>query len=72
MLIRTSLRIKENLKKRAEQKALQENVTLQEILNNALEHYLEHDAGVQAKKIIFKTHDLGAPIDDLKREDFYS
>lgn len=71
MLVRTTLRIKENLKKTAEKKALQENTTLQEIFNRALENYLKTEAKKEAKKIIFKTHDLGMPLDNLRREDFY-
>ena len=70
-LIRTTLRLKENLKKRAERKALDENTSLQAIFNAALELYLEKEAKSRAKKIIFKTHDLGVPLDNLRREDFY-
>ena len=71
MLIRTTLRIKDNLKKSAESKALQDDVTLQEIFNRALEEYLGKDARKQAKKIIFKTHNLGEPLDNLNRDNFY-
>ncbi len=72
MLVRTSLRINESLKKSAEKKALHMNVTLQEIFNKALALYLEQDAQIQAKKIVFKTHNLGEPLDNLKRADYYS
>ena len=71
MLIRTTLRIKENLKKTAERKALQEDITLQEVFNSALEFYFEKEAKAEAKKIVFKTHDLGEPLDNLKRADYY-
>ncbi|MDP3955359.1 MAG: hypothetical protein Q8Q15_03290 [bacterium] len=71
MLIRTTLRIKESLKKTAEQKALLENMTLQEIFNRALEMYLEKEAKMEAKRIVFKAHNLGKPLDRLAREDFY-
>lgn len=71
MLVRTTLRIKEQLKKSAEQRAIETNSTLQEIFNTALAEYLERDAGKQAKKIVFKTHDLGQPLDNLQRADFY-
>ena len=53
------------------QKAFEENVSLQDIFNRALEQYLEKDAKKQAKKIIFKTHDLGVPLDNLRRKDYY-
>lgn len=72
MLVRTTLRLNEGLKKTAEKKALQDDVTLQEIFNRALEEYLEKDARKEAKKIIFKTHHLGEPLDNLTRDDFYS
>jgi len=71
MLVRTTLRLKENLKKTAEKKALEENLTLQEVFNRALEVYLEREAKKQAKKIVFKTHNLGQPLNNLKRADFY-
>lgn len=71
MLIRTTLRINEDLKKQVEKKALQDDVTFQEIFENALTEYLQNDAKKQAKKIIFKTHNLGEALDNLTRDDFY-
>lgn len=71
MLVRTTLRLEENIKRSAEKKAHEDNTTLQEIFNRALEEYLQKDAKKQAKKIIFKTHDLGVPLDNLRRKDFY-
>ncbi len=71
MLVRTTLRIKEQLKKNAEKKALQDDITLQEVFNRALEQYLENESKKEAKKIVFKTHDLGVPLDNLTRKDFY-
>jgi len=71
MLVRTTLRLKENIKRSAEKKAHEDNTTLQDIFNRALEEYLQKDAKKQAKKIVFKTHDLGVPLDNLRREDFY-
>lgn len=70
-LIRTTLRLKENLKKQAEKKAFEENESLQTIFNRALEQYFEKEAKKQAKKIIFITHNLGEPLDNLTRDDFY-
>lgn len=71
MLVRTTLRIKESLKKSAELKALQDDISLQDIFNSALEYYLDKEARVEAKRIVFKTHDLGKPLDNLKRADYY-
>lgn len=70
-LIRTTLRLKEDLKKRAEKKAIDEDTSLQDLFNRALELYLDQQAKHKAKKIIFKTHDLGVNLDNLRREDFY-
>ncbi len=70
-LVRTTLRLKENLKKTAERKAIEEDTTLQEILNRALESYLQEGAKKRAKEIIFKTHSLGVALDNLTRDDFY-
>lgn len=71
VLVRTTLRLKENLKKSAERKALEEDTTLQEIFNRALEGYLEEDAKRAAKRIIFKSYKLGKELDNLTRDDFY-
>lgn len=70
-LIRTTLRLKKPLKNAAERKALEENISLQEIFNRALESYLEREAEKSAKKIIFKIHHLGEPLDNLTRDDYY-
>ncbi len=71
MLIRTTLRIKGNLKKSAELKALQDDVSLQDIFNLALEKYFDTEGKKEAKRIVFKTHKLGEPLDNLKRADYY-
>lgn len=71
MLVRTTLRLKENIKRSAQKKALEEKTTLQEIFNRALEAYLEKDAKKWAKKIVFKTYRLGKKLDNLTRDDFY-
>lgn len=71
MLVRTTVRLHEHLKKTAELKAVQENTTLQEIINNALAKYLEQEAKIEAKKIVFKGYHLGKELDNLTRDDFY-
>jgi GR25 family glycosyltransferase involved in LPS biosynthesis len=71
MLIRTTLRIEEKLKKDAERKALEDDITLQEIFNKALEDYLKKAAKKEAKKMIFKSYHLGEPLDNLTRDDIY-
>lgn len=71
MLVRTTLRIEDHLKKSAELMALQEDTTLQAILNNALNSYLQNQAKKEAKKIVFKTYHLGKALDNLTRSDYY-
>lgn len=70
-LTRTTLRINTNLKMAAEKQAIEQHTTLQAIFNNALEQYLDNNAKRVAKKIVFQTHDLGKPLDSLKRTDYY-
>ncbi len=70
-LVRTTIRLNSQLKKIAEHKALEENRSLQEIVNSALQRYLEEEGKKEAKKIVFKTHHLGKPLDNLTRDDYY-
>lgn len=70
-LIRTTLRIKEHLKDAIEKQALEDKKTVQDLFNSALEFYLQERAQRKAKKIIFKTHDLGIALNGLKRKDYY-
>ncbi len=70
-LVRTTLRLRKDLKKAAERKALERETTLQNIFNRALENFLRKEAKKEAKKIVFRTHNLGEPLDSLRREDYY-
>lgn len=72
MLVRTTIRINEQLKKAVEKKALEENTTFQAIVNRAIADLLRKEAKRKAGKIVFKTHDLGVPLDNLTRSDYYS
>jgi hypothetical protein len=71
-LVRTTLRLQEPLKKNAEQLALEQNTSLQDIFNKALAAYLRKVDERNADYIIFKTHDLGVPLDNLTRDDIYN
>ena len=70
-LVRTTLRLDPRLKKEAERKAFEANITFQELFNRALEEYLDKKARVKAKKIVFKTHNLGEALDNLTRRNYY-
>lgn len=69
--VRTTLRIDEELKKEAEKRALEGNTTLQAVFNDALADYLERQAKSKAQEIVFKTHDLGEPLEELTRSSYY-
>lgn len=71
-LTRTTLRLNTDLKRAAEKRAHEQDTTLQAVLNEALEQYLNKQAKKTAQKIVFKTHDLGEPLDNLERADYYS
>lgn len=71
-LIRTTLRLRPDLKKAVERKVLEEDTTFQAFVHRALEDYLTKAAIHKAHRLIFHTHDLGVPLDNLTRDDFYS
>ena len=70
-LVRTTIRVPEALKKAAEKQALEEDTTFQDILQRALRGYLNQSYQKKAKKLVFLTHDLGTPLDNLTRSDYY-
>ena len=70
-LVRTTLRIKKNLKVAAERIAVQDETTLQDVMNRALSDFVDKNARSRAKRIRFITHDLGVPLDNLTRDDYY-
>ena len=70
-LVRTTLRLKSNLKKAVEKHAFEDETTFQAIVNTALEKYLFEKVQKKAKKLVFMTHDLGTPLDNLTRDDYY-
>lgn len=71
-MTRTTLRLRQDLKKAAEILAVQQGRTLQDIFNQALELQLRQAAARKAKQIVFADHDLGVAVDNLTREDYYS
>lgn len=70
-MIRTTLRIKADLKKQVEKYAVEKDTTFQNIFNIALEEYLCKKAENKAKKLVIPTIDLGVPLDNLTRDDYY-
>ena len=70
-LVRTTLRLNKELKKRAEEIALEENTTLQSIFNQALLEHLAKRKNNKNKPIKIKSFNLGAGLDSLTRDDIY-
>jgi hypothetical protein len=70
-LTRTTLRINSSLKRAAEKRANEQGTTLQAIFNEALAQYLDNQAKSKARRIVFQNHDLGKPLDNLERDDYY-
>ena len=70
-LVRTTIRLRPDLKRAAERKALEEDTTLQALMHQALSDYLTHTARQNAQRLVFRTHDLGVPLDNLTRDDYY-
>lgn len=70
-LIRTTLRLRADLKKAAEKLAVDHDLTLQEVFNQALEKYIKKAGKKDSGEIIFLSQDLGVPLDNLTREDYY-
>lgn len=70
-LVRTTLRLDRDLKKTAEMLALKNDQSFQEVLNQALAQYLIKMAKNDAKTLFLPSHDLGTPLDNLTRDDFY-
>ena len=70
-LVRTTVRLQAAIKKAAEKQALEEDTTLQDLLQRALADYLTKSAKGKARRFVLMTHDLGAPLDNLTRDDMY-
>ena len=68
---RTTVRIQTPIKKAADLLAAQGNLTFQTIINQALSKYLNSAQQDIAKKITFKTVNLGKGFDNLTRDDYY-
>ena len=72
-LVRTTVRLKPELKKAVDQLALDRGSSAQEIINRAVDTYLDQVTKQKVKQINFDeiAIDLGVPLDNLTREDYY-
>jgi hypothetical protein len=69
--VRTTLKINKNLKLTMDRYALENGITLQEILNRAIEEYLDKIMNNQPRKIVFYDQPIGGKINNLTRSDYY-
>lgn len=70
-LVRTTLRLPQPLKKAAERRALEDDMTFQALVHRALDDYLTSTAKRKVRPLVFHTYDLGVPLDNLTRDDVY-
>ncbi len=68
---RTTMRIEPNLKDQIQRLAQKQNMSMQALCNLALRQYIDVASKKRAKKIVFHSHDLGVPLDNLNRDDIY-
>jgi hypothetical protein len=71
-LIRTTIRLEPVLKKSAEMKAVELDMSFQELCAQALAEFLDKSAQEKATKLTFLAQPLGEPLDHLTREDLYA
>lgn len=71
-MVRTSLRLKKHLKKTAERAALEHNITLQELFNEALKMYLGFINQKKEKEIVFYDKPIDKNLDNLTRDNIYT
>lgn len=71
-LVRTTIRIQQPLKKAAEKKAQELDISFQLLLTKALEQYLAQKSKVKAQSIVFDDKNIGVALDNLSREDIYA
>ena len=71
-LTRTTVRFRSPLKKAAEMKAVELDITFQALLERALELYLNQESYKKARKLVFRDKNIGVPLDHLNREDIYA
>lgn len=70
-LVRTTIRLEKPIKRQAEKLAFNKELTFQRVVNDALREYLQKQAKKKAGVFFIPTHDLGTPLDNLKRSDYY-
>jgi hypothetical protein len=72
-LSRTTIRLQTDLKKAAQHYAIQHERSFQDVINEALERFLQFtEVERDVPPIVFKSKSLGAPTDNLTREDIYA
>ena len=71
-LTRTTVRLQPQIKKAAERKALELDISFQALLEKAVEAYLYQESQHKAHQLVFHDKKMGVPLDQLDREDIYA
>lgn len=69
--IRTTFRIEEQLKKEADKKAFDLNITLQKLFNDALRMLLKDLSKKKASRVVLFSKPVDKRIDNLTRDEIY-
>ena len=70
-LVRTTIRLDPELKKKAQKLALEQDKSFQELIVEALDKYFEEEATKKAEEFFVPDFDLGKNINKLSRDDIY-
>jgi hypothetical protein len=70
-LVRTTVRLPQQLKKSADHKAIELDISFQDLVEQAIASFLQEKNRIKAKEIVFISKDIGAPLDNLTRADYY-
>lgn len=70
-LVRTTIRLDPERKKRAQKLALEQNKSFQEIVTEALDNYLDKEATKKTEELFVPDFDLGEDLNKLTRDEIY-
>lgn len=71
-LTRTTIRLRPQIKKAAEIKAIELDITFQDLVEKAIEQLLVTLSHKKARQLVFKDRNIGATLDHLDREHIYA
>ncbi len=71
-LIRTTIRLPQQMKTAVEITAIKQRTTFQPIVTQAISQYMQKNTTKNLKKIKFMSKNLGSSLDNLTREEIYA